>query len=672
VTVDPTVSGVNAAAHNSDLARRIQLIHDSGHDWADPQTQVALAGSSMPDHALSSSLDAIRGLLNNAKQSYATVFDDPVLHKAPSTSMKVAQWFGDNVGYAPVEQPDVSNIQKQLAAKGFYSGPTDGVWNAESNQAWQDAWYAHVQDQQDNVGQIAPVHKVAHGFLSSLGLSHAIPALVGSVKSIPGGLRSLGADVAGAAAELGSGLTNAAGMHVTSSGQATTSGVDPNQTRARVTAAVENLGNQGKKVTAEDILAHPYARVVNDIGTLLMFVPYGKVGTEVARTLGIDMLRNEAGDVAFRALPASAAYRGPGVVSKAFVTTGDDAGFNLLGRSMENTPGLRQLYPAVRQTFDKDGWYYQTRRALAQPMRNPMINLGVRTAQYTSLLGATDRGIAAVEGRAGDKEHGIAGGVYGEGTISGHWGTILDIAGSLGKATIGSDPSKVVGDIVKGGERLTNAALGGPADIGTSFDTAMRAAGETGFISKLTSKDVSYGTLVSKFGKSDVDDYLNNSVTQMAAAKLADAWMLRDARDTGVTLDGEDKTRAFLALRHEAWNSPELLQQARDELVANPHELFERFFREHNGIVQDLSSSAGSGPGIGGYIEAKRATYRLLKINENLGSPLLTPEAFEGLAAARQTAADDAAWTDGGAPWSSAVGTSRCTWAPLHRRRRRR
>jgi hypothetical protein len=348
-TADP-VAGVNAAAHNSDLARRIQMLQDGGHTWMDPQTQVALAGSPMPDHSLTSAGDAIRGLLNNVQQSFSTVFDDPVLHKTPSTSMKVAQWVGDNVGYLPVEQTDVVNIQKAMQAKGFGTGlPTDGVWDAAQNQAYQDMWYAHVQDQQDNQGQIAPVHKVAHGFLSSLGLSHAIPALIGSIKSIPGDVRSLAADTAGGVRSQVQQLIG--GINAASNPGHTTGLTEtPQQAGARVAASVENIGNQGKQVTAQDILAHPYARMINDIGTMLMFVPYGKVGTELARTLGTDVLK-DTGRAAFRALPADVAYRGPGVVAKSFVTTGDEAGFNGLGRLMDNTPGLRQLgSPRTRTT----------------------------------------------------------------------------------------------------------------------------------------------------------------------------------------------------------------------------------------------------------------------------------------------------------------------------------
>jgi hypothetical protein len=62
---------------------------------------------------------------------------------------------------------------------------------------------------------------------------------------------------------------------------------------------------------------------------------------------------------------------------------------------------------------------------------------------------------------------------------------------------------------------------------------------------------------------------------------------------------------AFLALQHSGMEQPRAAAQARDELVQNPPALLEAFLRQHNGIAQDLSSSAGSGPGIGGYLQAK-------------------------------------------------------------------
>jgi hypothetical protein len=368
------------------LAHRLQMLSSNGHDWMDPVTQSSFATAQVSDQQMLATAAQAKTQMQNSWDGFAHFFDDPVLAKQPTTALAVRRYFDNTIGTWPVEQTSVQQTQAGLQAAGYGtdlspSGTWDAEWNAALTQHAQDV--AQQQLEGAKPGSVTSGDALSH-LLHSIAPTGFLHGLVAFVKSIPGDVRDLVADVAalGGAAVGGHGY--------------------------QVGAWVENLGRKNGDQVTSDEYKHMigFARIVNDIGTVLMFTGIGGAGTAVARAAGEGVLGAglrgalEGYGKAAKALvnPATyektaasleAAQRGPGVVARLLfgglgkgqlanaAVDGVDrevarlaAGnkFNaIVPKAYAHIPVLGQSAPLLGKLADADGFYYKLRTSVATP-----------------------------------------------------------------------------------------------------------------------------------------------------------------------------------------------------------------------------------------------------------------------------------------------------------------
>lgn len=642
----PTIDTYNPAVSLTD---RMSMLQQNGYGYLDPQVQASLAGSQESDQSVLSQAgtltSAVRGA-GNLIHAATGVFEDPVLYKKPSLGLWLHQFFTGQMGWQPVAQLDLNQIQTSLQKQGHGVGlPVNGVWTRDWQQAFSEAGHALVQQQTASEGGRGFSFTGAlHGVLSSLMPSHAVPALVGALKALPGDVvsaaRQVSGDVGGALGTLPDILT----------GKPFTNGKQYAHDEAAAKAATINTVG-GHTTTAEEAANHLH-NGIETLNTLLTVAPMFKAGSAIYDAGGQAVKQG-----LFTDLGKDEVQRGPGLISNLIYRPAgyyaDEAGTQfvnqggLMGaRVFDHMPWLKQAVPAVR-TATEGGqrfYYYKFRPSMSYLYRYPITQAGMSSAQSVMFTGALIRGDANLVNKIEGGDSPFANSVLAEKPWTGPVGFAADLlsatahgpltnrmllpaktteeaAGRFGTHAppIGVNPSKTLGDAARLGQAIHTDMLDAPGVVG-AFE---RGTG------------LKYDKIVKAFtaeglSEQDAQWTIRDKVDELAAADAAG----RDPRMEGLV--GHARDSMFRQVAGEIRQSPELLTPARAAFLDNDARMAVRFHQDSNKIEGAVERDQSRG--LVAYAKARKAAYRLF--NEH-ADELVGPHTF----AAIQDAQDERQFT---------------------------
>jgi hypothetical protein len=583
-TLDPLAAARNISANAGTsaepqgVADRVDTLNQAGHNWMSADMQTTLAAAPTSDSEMVQIADSIKSTLANAWNGFSEATDDNVLHKQPTTGLALARLMNASLGPLPVAQSDLLTIQTNLQAQGFGAGlSTSGVWGADWNDAYNQYKNRLIQRQLagDQPGSTSVGH-AAHSLFSDLLPSHAINAIVGFAKSLPGDVRSLAAD--SVAQDLnytsnplhdlrtfGSMLNPITGLYEESTSK------DQSGLAKHAGASVESLGRQAGPVSAAQYEhAHGVARLAQNVGLLLNLVPIAGQGSAA-----FDVARGAFEE----GVSKDAASRGPGVIAKSLFggQTTDQAATGAARRGVlnsnviRNIPLLGQTGPVVGRLADEDGLYYKARTLLAAPYQRPIVRVAGDIGQRTMLTGAAVRAGAQATQAVGlgntetqDVTQGNATN-YIDQAINGITGTkaahpFTDAVNALGyvlHGPLGDTANSVhVGDAVESARNAGAQMLGQYGAEGI-WERA---------ITKATGRKTTIDDLHKSFGSSEeFERFMQMKIADLAAAHHAQ----NEAQTVDGLTSGDDGYREAVG-RHadDVWNNPDLHQTAIRELMA--------------------------------------------------------------------------------------------------------
>lgn len=372
------------------VGERVNTLAAAGHEWMPADMQMTLASAPTSDNDMVSIANSIKTTLSKTWDGFTEAFDDPVLHKQPTTSLALSRLMHASLGPLPIAEEDLGSIQKSLQKAGFGGDlSANGVWGAD----WDDAYNSysqHVITRQlagDQPGSVSTGH-AAHKWWQDFEPSNAMNAVIGYARSLPGDVRDLAASLVGDVANTGAGIFGdhrLLGLHPNKQ-------VELNSPGAHAYTEVEKLlGNPHAEQATVKRVMHPDAALLQDVGTVLAVAPIVGTGARAAAVA--------RGSFA-EGVTAAAAQRGPGVIAKTLAggLSKNDLEAAAARRGLLNTkvftniPLLGQVGPVVGRLADEDGLYYKARTLLATPYKYPAVRVAGDIGQRTLLTGAALRG----------------------------------------------------------------------------------------------------------------------------------------------------------------------------------------------------------------------------------------------------------------------------------------
>lgn len=555
------------------IASRVDMLNANGHQWMPADMQTTLASSPTSDSGLLQAAHTIKHTLSSAWDGFTEAFDDPVLHKTPSTSLALARLVNSSLGPLPVEETDLTGIQADLQRLGFGKDlAPNGVWGADWNDAYNQ--YAHdVVSKQlagDRAGSVT-TGSAAHHWYDDFTPSHAFDAVVGFAKSLPGDVRDLAAHVL-SGQNIFNPAINAAGGYR-----------DP--LSRRLSTDVGNIGRKHKMTEAEfEAHARTLASQLQDVGTVLTLVPVIGQGSRAyqvaAKTLAEGVTKDAAvrtsGTVAkslFGGIGRDAEGNLPALAERAALRRGP-----LNSRVFTNLPLLKQAGPVVGRLADADGYYYRARTLLATPYRYPLVRIAGDIGQRGLMTGAALRAGAQLSDKIAGPNH-LTSDIQDtqatdliDRSIQRITGTpfehsFTDAINALGfvlHGPLGSTANSTrVGDTVQAFTDATDEALGKVNLLG-AYQRAKQAADGSRFLP-------SYEDMWKEFGSEEhFKRFLVMKAATIAAMGHAQKIVQEGTADTPGLQYGDSGYREALAAAHNAiWADPAQHLQAVRELIAH-------------------------------------------------------------------------------------------------------
>lgn len=580
------------------VADRIDLLHQNGHEWMPPDTSMTLASSDHSDTELLSIAGSIKSSLAQNWNGFTEAFDDTVLHKEPSKALALARYLHASLGPLPVREDDLHVIQTNLQRAGFGADlDISGVWDSGWNSAYNE-WADNLRTRQlagDRPGSTSTAH-AGHSIFSALLPTHAINAIVGFAKAIPGEARTLAADLASGAGFLlrgPFGSMDEAKRHV----------------QDTQLAVEHGLGNED--LTRQELDTHGVDRLVGDVGLVLMLVPVAGEASAAAR---VSRGAWEGG------VSREFAERTTGTIAKSFlggrteqmIAEGTARRGLLNTRMFSNIPLLKQVGPQVGRLYDADGLYYKARTLLAAPYALPQVRVAGALGQRYMIGGAAINLAADAESALGidneftrnvqntnviDDVDLAVGKVFGnpESHVFSH---AVDALGFVLHGPLGTTAnSTAVGDKVEALRQGMNTLIGNYGVEG-SWQRAVSTA--------TNGQHVPVTDLHAAFGDEELfHRFMANKLADLAAAHHAQRQAVREGLEFGGSNAEAYRSRVG-ELADEVWNNPDLHTQALDELLRNRQELENRIAADmiHNrlhpseyvdGAVDDIAGSGDLG-----------------------------------------------------------------------------
>lgn len=603
--ISPEEAGQRAAASNGAItlippkivaARMGELA--SLHGWMPHDMAFGVAETPISDHQMLALANTLRDVYKTVDDSLHFIHNDPVLQKQPSALLSFQRYLNSSVGPWPIEDQNVTDIQKGIQKAGFGQGlATSGVWDSGWNAAY-DQWKAGLATAQLGGNQVGskPAGGVLHALTNFLP-KEAGNAIIGFVKAIPHEVRQAFADVGGAAVGDSRAIGSLVANVLTTGSAGNFAGVGSSAARDQVQFGHEvapwdptyfsqqnlehesNLGALGRGASAGLTFSS-----AGDIGKGLLTVHAAmKAGSDVSLANGVFAGARQAVGItgsgrkaAVAELGLKDAYRGPGVVANSLgqaLKIGDHLPF------VNNVPVLGRIGPWVAKLPDADGLYYRARTLLATPSAFMPVRVAGTAMGQAGLIGAKLHAEAALVGATAGSNpftQAVQGGQALDGidnamrnrlqfTALGHHVQIgLDTLPFLlhVPATAGLAPSATVGREAQGVVSAASHALGTSAALAPQIE---RGTGQ-----KLPD-------LIKGFdgGMPDFIRFWTHNVYQHAAAHYSEVELRRLPADAPELATDQTKLDFMRAKQHEALSelaetgNPTILNNAIKEMLGN-------------------------------------------------------------------------------------------------------
>ena len=568
MNVTPPQSVASPEAIN--LASRLDALHADGHGWMDPALQVHLAQNGGSNQQMLDTANIYKNVTDNTGSGSTSALADGVFNKVPTAVQSAASWLHNVHGPIPVLTSDVTDIQKNLQAKGYGQGLPVGVWNPQWNQAMNQ----HSQDALTAPGfgnvKSLPLWKKVLGEISPAGWSSTITHAVASyIHNLPDVGRQILADA------VSGGVVGKTAALIQNQGDISKS----IGTEAGYAANIETA--LGKPTTQKEANQQYVQRNVQDFSNLLNLImiggagkaaysAIGAVGQATAASLGEGAgVSAAAKALVTRSLPEEYAAAPRFTVVKSLYQAGIEGqkGTGIL-RFMENMPVLKRMLPAIDALDAEGSKYFVGKNVLSQSMRIPARQVTAQLQSKGSMLGLGLLGSTELQKAAGENPTYDATRVE---PYSGILGNALDVAGLFtGAPTKGLSASQNVGQMVDAAHGALHNALG---SIG--IDVPLRKG-----------LGISLKELQDNLGPEFVNDhFVNTKLNQYAASHYAEQAMIKGLRSGQTDLNSKDAQALFKQYENQALNDPEILSQWRDSLVVQPSVLANYYRKDFANIL---------------------------------------------------------------------------------------
>lgn len=450
--IQATLTSLTRAAVSTDQANAVK-------NQVKQQGGVSTANNDMSVAALQKTAQKTKKLITPSF-GFKQFFDDPVLQKAPSVGLAIKQYISGAIGPWPIAQSHVNQIQSQLQIRGFGRDlAVDGTWqDPRWHQAYNDFKNQLVKSQLAGDKEFGSVSlgTVLKG-LSALQPTNSFNAMLGFITSLPSTVRDVLADSVGGFAAGGSFLYNVA-AHGNVQGAINQANVDQSNVISTLDKSVgHNVTSQQIQDRSTDRILGQF---VQDVSTVLMLTSTMGAGGRLLSAIGGE--NKVAGTIVGEQLAADAAEQSGGTIAKLFrqpipgasesriaqlaasptatriarsivggglgaasaelsgqknpyVLFGATAGGAALGalsvpvtseakvaewtKAFQNITGLAHTGPWIDRLLADDGWYYKSRSLLAKPYEWAPVRVAGNTFQQATLLGAEERGLAALQSK---------------------------------------------------------------------------------------------------------------------------------------------------------------------------------------------------------------------------------------------------------------------------------
>lgn len=577
-----TIAQLNAVS----LAKHLDVLNENGFDFLDAPVQVAIASKAKsPQEAIQLANVMKASVIANPLPAINHLFSDPQLQKKPTATQQLSYWFNGATGGLPIAEKDVKKIQLDMIKQGQATGlEANGVWNPQWQTALSDVISSsYSKPQLGNVDSKSTVHNLMNqGFLST-----AFNSVIASVKSMPRSILQLMGD-----AVSGAGPGNP-------------------QISAQFGESIANAqiwpGKPTTKQSVEEFRKEADARTIQDIGTLLSFVPIGKlafglksitanVAAKGALTV-VPLAEVAPKFTILKSIQASAQAGTESVIPKVFP------------RVVANTPAMGWIYAGVTAPIAATApLNMATRNFFAQRLRLPLIQ-GINAAtQKTIVAGALETGIARGTGKIDEKAQ--------DSPLNTALNNLHPISGRLGAAfdlfSMQANPAGITK--ASAAEYATDMKKGGIA--------IRKALDETGALLgwQKANPDRVVADEIRKYGApafyQHVIDQINQISVQHAAELAFNKLKEGGPNSQWALMNDEEKLQARLDITHDIWTKSvgkdSLLSQARQSIMLDQNAL-ETGFRTVRSIANADTREGQVAAGFGNFTEARKIMSKLIE-----------------------------------------------------------
>ena len=641
------------------LGQRIDALGADGNTWMDPSSVLALASAPTTDTQMLTQARALTSAAQDQTVATPLVSHSPVDTAQYSSGDQLVQTVHTIVGAPRFSVNDLGGVQQALVNHGYGQGLSpNGVWNPD----WQSAYSQFASDARaqyyQGQGQLLTerTKAVLNELMHSFSVSGALGSLWGFVKSIPHDVRQAAADAVGAVEGTGSLVGReiqgaVTGTAYSGKGQSSIFGSAEHDALTG-TGFVQGKTEQQEHAQFTDANGNwdwgrVAGRVVDDVGTALLFVPVAGQLSAAAKG-GIVLSRTAAEQGALGVLKTGLtlgakeeAQRAPGTLVRTLINDGTTPG--LLNReAVANVPLLGRVGPALGKAFAPDSPYYRLRSLLATPYRIPLVRASGTALQKGILLGAEARGVGALSSAVGGDPNAPLNYDVAHSDIDPYVVRLgflkpLGLDSALNDLGLVLHPpiptktgegvaSKLVSDQVSAATQHVGNLMGGPLSPLGSYQRAVQLV--TGHLPTYEELKEQAG------GETQLHDFLNAKFSQHAAAQAAEHDLATD--ETAPTQSTTAEATTWLHQRaNEIQSDPVRMSEAWSRLASEPHEAVKRLFREMTDSAMDLEHAKGNG--LAQFMNGNYALRAVLS-DPDLRSQLITPEAHAMRAAEQDLA----------------------------------
>lgn len=540
------------------LANHLNTLKDNGFDFLDVPVQVAIAKKAKnPQEAIQLGNVMKASVIANPFPAINHLFSDPQLQKKPTATQQLSYWFNGATGGLPITETNVKKIQQDMIKKGQAPAGFEatGVWGPEWQSSLSDAVSASYDKAQlGNVDSKSTIHALTKQGL----LSTALNSVVATVKSMPRSLLQLAGDLV-------------ANIPTAISGDisAPTGKLNAFQKAGQAIAEAPLFPGQNvTKTSAKEFEKATIDRQIQDIGTMLSFVPLGKAafGTK-------SVLEETAKKGAFIIVPLAEVAPKYTILKsiQASAAAGTESALpKTLPRILANSPALAWMYRGITPAIAKSAPLQMTvRDAFAQRLRLPAVQAVNAITQKAIIAGALETGIARGTGKIDENAQ--------DSPLNTALNNLHPISGRLGAAFDIFSMQANPGGITKA------SAAEWASDMKNGGVAVRRALDETGALLawQKANPDLDLAEMIATHGAAPVYQHIIDQINKMAVMHASDL-ALNQLKEGGVAspwalMSDAEKTEKQLQIANDIWTTStgkgSALAQARESILLNQNEL---------------------------------------------------------------------------------------------------